>query len=72
MRCPSAPHPYSLILKKTTAPLDKMYSIYANPEHVHFLVSRDPNMSENALADLIADASEIFINNNNLCKGKFY
>ena len=28
----------------------KRYSIYANPEHVHFLVSRDPNMSENALA----------------------
>ena len=50
----------------------KLYKIYANPEHVHFLVSRDPSMSENALADLIAGASEIFINNNNLCKGKFY
>ena len=50
----------------------KLYKIYANPEHVHFLVSRDPGMSENALADLIAGASEIFINNNNLCKGKFY
>jgi len=50
----------------------KLYSIYANPEHVHFLVSRNPSMSENALADLIANASEIFINNNNLCKGKFY
>jgi REP element-mobilizing transposase RayT len=50
----------------------KMYKIYANPEHVHFLVSRDPTMSEEALADLIANASEIFINNNNLCKSKFY
>jgi len=50
----------------------KLYKIYANPEHVHFLVSRDPSMSENALADLIAGASETFINNNNLCKGKFY
>jgi len=50
----------------------KLYTIYANPEHVHFLVSRDPKMSENALVNLIADASEIFINNNNLCKGKFY
>ena len=50
----------------------KMYAIYANPEHVHFLVSRDPAMSEKELADLIAKASEIFINNNNLCKGKFY
>jgi REP element-mobilizing transposase RayT len=50
----------------------KLYKIYANPEHIHFLVSRDPAMSEKALADLIANASEIFINNNNLCKGKFY
>ena len=50
----------------------KMYAIYANPEHVHFLVSRDPAISEKELADLIAKASEIFINNNHLCKGKFY
>ena len=49
----------------------KMYSIYANPEHVHFLVSRDPDMSEKALAELTANASEIFINANKLCKGKF-
>jgi len=50
----------------------KLYSIYANPEHVHFIVSRDPSWSEKALAELVANASEIFINNNNLCKGKFY
>jgi len=50
----------------------KMYAIYANPEHIHFLVSRDPKMSEKELANLIAKASEIFINNNNLCKGRFY
>jgi len=50
----------------------KMYSVYANPEHVHFLVSRDPAMSEKYLAELIANASEIFINNNNLCKGRFH
>jgi len=50
----------------------KMYAIYANPEHIHFLVSRDPAMSEKELADLIAKASEIFINNNKLCKGRFY
>ena len=49
-----------------------MYAIYANPEHVHFLVSRTPTMSEKELANLIAKASEIFINNNRLCKGKFY
>jgi len=50
----------------------KLYSIYANPEHVHFIVSRDPAWSEKALANLVANASEVFINNNNLCKGKFY
>jgi REP element-mobilizing transposase RayT len=49
----------------------KLYSIYANPEHIHFLVSRDPTWSEKDLAELIANASEIFINNNNLCKVKF-
>jgi REP element-mobilizing transposase RayT len=49
----------------------KMYSIYANPEHVHFLVSRNPAMSEKDLVELIANASEIFINNNQLCKWKF-
>ena len=27
-----------------------MYAIYANPEHIHFLVSRNPDMSENELA----------------------
>ena len=50
----------------------KMYAIYTNPEHVHFLASRDPAMSENELADLIAKASEIFINKNSLCKSRFY
>ena len=29
----------------------KMYAIYANPEHVHFLVSRDPAISEKELAE---------------------
>ena len=28
----------------------KLYAIYANPEHVHFLVSRSPNISEEYLA----------------------
>ncbi|MDR3286846.1 MAG: IS200/IS605 family transposase [Prevotellaceae bacterium] len=49
----------------------KMYAIYANPEHVHFLVSRDPAISEKDLAELIANASEIFINTNRFFKGKF-
>jgi REP element-mobilizing transposase RayT len=24
----------------------KMYAIYANPEHMHFLISRSPSLSE--------------------------
>ena len=32
----------------------QIYAIYANPEHVHFLVSRAPLMDEDRLADLIA------------------
>jgi len=50
----------------------KMYAIYANPDHVHILVSRNPEMSEKQLADLIAKVSETFINKNNLCKCRFY
>jgi len=50
----------------------KLYAIYANPEHVHFLVSRDPTMSESELATLVADASEKFINTNKLCQGQFF
>ena len=50
----------------------KLYAIYANPEHVHCLVSRDPAISERELAELIADASEKFINSNKLCNGKFH
>ena len=49
----------------------KMYAIYANPEHVHFLVSRLPDMSEAELVDLVADASKTFINTNKLCMGHF-
>ena len=49
----------------------KLYSIYANPEHVHSLASRSPKLSEEALATIIADSSQIFINNNKLSKGQF-
>jgi REP element-mobilizing transposase RayT len=49
----------------------KMYSIYANPEHVHFLVSRSPKLDEESLATIIADSSEKFINDNHLCVGLF-
>jgi len=30
----------------------KLYSIYANPEHVHFLVSRSPKLSEESWQQL--------------------
>lgn len=49
----------------------KMYSIYANPEHVHFLVSRSPRISEETLATIIADSSAKFIHNNKLSIGSF-
>lgn len=48
-----------------------LYAIYANPEHVHFLVSRSPKISEESLSILVADSSERFINENKLCLGKF-
>ena len=49
----------------------KLYSIYANPEHVHFLVSRSPRLSEEILATIVADSSLKFINENNLIAGPF-
>ncbi len=49
----------------------KLYSIYANLEHVHFLLSRSPKLSEEYIATIIAESSERFINENKLCVGKF-
>ncbi len=49
----------------------KLYAIFANPEHVHFLVSRGPYISDEKLATVVADSSERFINENKLVKGKF-
>jgi REP element-mobilizing transposase RayT len=48
-----------------------LYAIYANPEHVHFMVSRSPEISEKVLAKIISESSERFINKNKLCKGHF-
>jgi putative transposase len=48
-----------------------LYAIYANPEHVHFLVSRSPDMDEETLASIVAYSSEKFINDNKLCKYYF-
>ncbi|MCF6332893.1 MAG: transposase [Draconibacterium sp.] len=50
----------------------KLYAIYANPEHVHFLVSRSASISEQDLATIIADSSEKFINENNFANGHFH
>jgi REP element-mobilizing transposase RayT len=44
----------------------KLYAIYANPEHIHFLISRSPKISEEDLATIIAESSEKFINRNKL------
>jgi len=49
----------------------KMYAIYANPEHIHFLISRSPEMSEKEIANLVASASETFINKERLVVGRF-
>lgn len=49
----------------------KMYAIYANPEHVHFLVSRSPAISELEMVIEVAKSSELFIIQNNLVQGKF-
>jgi len=40
----------------------KLYAIYANPEHVHVLLSRSPKLSEEDLATIIAKSSAQFIN----------
>jgi len=48
-----------------------LYAIYANPEHVHFLVSRSPKLSEETLASIITESSQRFINENKLCVSQF-
>ncbi len=49
----------------------KLYAIYANPEHLHFLVSRSPEISEDQLANIVANSSHKFINENKLSIGSF-
>lgn len=49
----------------------KLYAIYANPEHVHFLISRAANIDEESLANKIAESSSKFINENRLCGNNF-
>jgi len=49
----------------------KLYSIYANPEHIHFLASRSPKISEAIFATIVADSCSKFINDNKLSVGVF-
>jgi putative transposase len=49
----------------------KLYAIFANPDHLHFLVSRSPELSDERLATIVADSSEKFINDNKLTTGLF-
>ena len=49
----------------------KMYAIYANPEHIHFLASRSPKISEEVLATIVEESSENFIRKNGLLQGNF-
>ncbi len=49
----------------------KLYAIYANPDHLHFLVSRSPALSEEQLATIVAESSERFINQNKFTKCHF-
>ena len=49
----------------------KMYSTYANPEHLHFLISRSPKISKEVFATIVAESSANFIQSNKLCVGTF-
>ena len=49
----------------------KMCAIYANPEHVHYLVARTPEMDEERLAGIIEASTNQFINENRLSLGRF-
>lgn len=49
----------------------KLYAIYANPDHLHFLASRSPKISEEMLATIVAENSKKFILENKLCHANF-
>ena len=48
-----------------------LYAIYANPDHIHFLVSRSPKLSEEDLATMVSESSQKFIIENKLCEKRF-
>src|ERR1017187_8489341 len=49
----------------------RLYAIYGNPEHVHFLVSCSPKLSEEHLASIVAESPQSFISKNKLCSNQF-
>jgi REP element-mobilizing transposase RayT len=49
----------------------RMFAIYANPDHMHFLVSRSPMISEYLLATTLSRSSGEFIRKNDLIEGNF-
>ena len=49
----------------------RMYAIFANPEHVHMLISRSPKISEEEIVTTVADSTRRFIHDNKMCKGIF-
>jgi putative transposase len=49
----------------------KIYAVYANPDHLHFLASCSPKISVEELASVVADSSADFINKNKLCDTHF-
>jgi putative transposase len=49
----------------------RLYAIYANPEHVHMLVSRSPIITEEQLLTRVADSTRNFIIENKLCDASF-
>ena len=48
-----------------------LYAIYANPDHIHFLASRSPKLSEEDLATMVSESSQKFIIENKLCEKRF-
>ncbi len=49
----------------------KMYAVFAMPDHVHILVSMNPNISVSDLVRDIKAGSSKFINDHGLIRGKF-
>jgi len=75
-REPLIPEKYRIRIEKYITGIvnnyaSKLYAVYANPEHVHILVSKSPSFSEEQLATVISDSTERFINENKLSAGRF-